>query len=104
MPSRRSRAFCHALAEETGSQPQRWDSIDSVADRLGINQDKAEVIAAELEAAHLVLVGGGHSVTLTEAGGSWRKGARAPVLQSTAQIHFVRRHRSQPRQRSALWK
>jgi hypothetical protein len=31
-----------------GGRPQRWTSIDSVADRLGIDQDKAEPIAAEL--------------------------------------------------------
>ena len=45
-----------------------------MAQRLGIEQDKAEVIAAELDAAHLVLVGGGHGVTLTEAGRQLVKG------------------------------
>jgi len=46
----------------------RWTSIDSVADRLGINHDKDQALVAELEAADLVKIGGGHNVTLTEAG------------------------------------
>jgi Mn-dependent DtxR family transcriptional regulator len=36
---------------------------------LGIDQEEAEAIAAELEEERdLVKIGGGHSVTLTEAG------------------------------------
>lgn len=48
--------------------PQRWAPITSVAARLGIDQEKVEAIAAELDAAHMVNIGGGHSVTLTQAG------------------------------------
>jgi Mn-dependent DtxR family transcriptional regulator len=36
--------------------------------RLGVDQEKAEATAAELEERDLVRLGGGHSVTLTEAG------------------------------------
>jgi hypothetical protein len=64
----RSRAFCKALAEETRSIPQRWASITSVAAGLGIEQEEAEAIVAELDNAGLVRVGGGHSVMLEEAG------------------------------------
>jgi len=45
-----------------------------VADRLSIDHDKAEAIAAELEKRDLVRIGGGHSVTLTEAGRQLVKG------------------------------
>jgi len=41
MASRRSRAFCKALHQEIGDDPQRWTTITAVADRLGIDQDKA---------------------------------------------------------------
>ncbi len=68
MPSRRSIAFCRALYQEIGDDPKRWATITAVADRLDIDQDKAEALAAELEAANLVRVGGGHSVMLAEAG------------------------------------
>jgi hypothetical protein len=67
-----------ALAEETGSRPQRWASIASVAERLGIDQGEAEALAAELDHAGLVRVGGGHSVTLEEAGRQLAKGAIRP--------------------------
>jgi Mn-dependent DtxR family transcriptional regulator len=39
-----------------------------VADRLGFEQEEAEALAAQLDDAGLVRVGGGHSVWLTEAG------------------------------------
>jgi hypothetical protein len=64
MPASRSRRFCQALLEETGGEVLRWASIDSVADRLGMDPDKAAVLAAELDDAGLVRVGGGHSVML----------------------------------------
>ena len=66
-----------ALAEETGSRPQRWASIASVAERLGIDQGEAEALAAD-DHAGLVRVGGGHSVTLEEAGRQLAKGAIRP--------------------------
>ena len=44
----------------------RWAAIESAADRLDINHDKAAAIAAELENRGLVKIGG-HYVTLTEA-------------------------------------
>ena len=52
----------------TRGEVLRWASIDSVADRLGMDPDKAAALAAELGEAGLVRVGGGHSVWLTEAG------------------------------------
>jgi hypothetical protein len=79
MPPRRSLAFCRALHKEIGDDPRRWTTITAVADRLGIDQDKAEELAAELDAAHLVRVGGGHSVMLTEAGGSYSEARPRPV-------------------------
>jgi Mn-dependent DtxR family transcriptional regulator len=51
-----------------GDDPQRWTTITAVADRLGIDQDKAEALAAELDEQGLVRVGGGHSVTLAPDG------------------------------------
>ena len=68
MASRRSRAFCKALHQEIGDDPQRWTTITAVADRLGVDQDKAEALAAELDEQGLVRVGGGHSVWLTHDG------------------------------------
>jgi Mn-dependent DtxR family transcriptional regulator len=67
MPTRRSLAFCRALHQEIGDDPQRWTTITAVADRLDIDQDKAEALAAELDEQGLVRVGGGHSVMLEEA-------------------------------------
>jgi hypothetical protein len=37
MPSRRSRAFCRAVSEETGGRLPRWASIASVAERQGVD-------------------------------------------------------------------
>ena len=68
MTASRSHAFCKALAEETGRRVNRYASIDSVTDRLGMDPNKAAVLAAELDDAGQVRVGGGHSVWLTEAG------------------------------------
>jgi Mn-dependent DtxR family transcriptional regulator len=68
MLPRRSRAFCKALYQEIGDDPKRWTTITAVADRLGIDQDKAEALAAELDEQGLVRVGGGHSVTLAPEG------------------------------------
>src|SRR5882757_2501619 len=59
MPTRRSRDFCKALHQEIGDDPLRWTTITAVADRLGIEQDKAEALAAELDEEGLVRVGGG---------------------------------------------
>ena len=75
-----ARRFCRALAEETRSQVLRYASIASVAARLGIDQEAAEALAAELDDAGLVRVGGGHSVTLEQAGRELlRKPARARI-------------------------
>jgi hypothetical protein len=41
---------------------------DGVADRLGIDQDKAEALAAEPHEQSPVRVGGGHSLTLAPEG------------------------------------
>src|SRR5258708_30806348 len=64
MATSRSTAFYRALHQEIGDDPLRWTTITTVADRLGIDQDKAEALAAELDEQGLVRVGGGHSVTL----------------------------------------
>jgi hypothetical protein len=64
----RARRFCRALDQEIGDDPQRWTTITAVADRMGIDQDKAEALAAELDEQGLVPVGGGHSVTLAPEG------------------------------------
>jgi Mn-dependent DtxR family transcriptional regulator len=68
MSPRRSRQFCRALLEEIGDDPRRWTTITAVADRLGIDQDKAEALATELDDQGFVRVGGGHSVTLKPDG------------------------------------
>ena len=49
MLSLRSRAFCRTLYQEVGNDPQRWTTITTVADRLGIDQEKAEALATELD-------------------------------------------------------
>jgi DNA-binding IscR family transcriptional regulator len=83
MATSRSRAFCRALAEETRARPQRRVSITAVADRLGLEQQAAEALAAELDDAGLVRVGGGYSATLEEAGlltyKAWPPKVRYPV-------------------------
>jgi hypothetical protein len=68
MAASRSRRFLRALFDEIGDDPQRWTTITAVADRLGIDQDKAEALAAELDGQGLVRVGGGHSMTLAPDG------------------------------------
>jgi len=68
IPASRSRRFCQALLEETGGEVLRWASITAVAARLGIEQEEAEALAAELDELDLVRVGGGHSVWLTQKG------------------------------------
>jgi DNA-binding IscR family transcriptional regulator len=68
MAASRCRRFLRALFDMIGANPLRWTSIDSVADRSGIDHEEAGALAAELEAADLVRIGGGHGVTLTEAG------------------------------------
>ena len=40
-----------------------WTTITAVADRLGIDQEAAEALAAELDEQGLVRVGGGHRDT-----------------------------------------
>jgi hypothetical protein len=68
MASHRSRPrFLHALDAETRGDVKRWASIDSVARRVGIEYEDAEALAAELEAAGLLLVRV-HSVWLTQEG------------------------------------
>src|SRR5260370_1013847 len=67
MSRRRSLQFCRSLHQVIGDDPLRWTTITAVADRLGIDQDKAEALAAELDERGLVRVGGGHSAKLTEA-------------------------------------
>ena len=74
--SPRAGRFCRALFEEQRGDMRRMASIDSVAERLGIDYDKAVALAAELKAADLVRIGGGHSVPRTKAG---RQRARTPV-------------------------
>jgi len=54
MPTRRSRQFCRALYREIGDDPQRWTTITAVVDRLGIEPDNAEALAAELDEQGLV--------------------------------------------------
>jgi Mn-dependent DtxR family transcriptional regulator len=85
MAASHSRRFCQALLEETRGEVLRWATIDSVADRLGMDPDKAAVLAAELDEQGMVRVGGGHSVWLTEAG---RQLVKTPAA----------RHPSKPRQ------
>jgi hypothetical protein len=60
-------ALAHSRYPQTYPQ-QSLLSIDSVANRLGIDPDKAAVLAAELDELDLVRVGGGHSLWLTERG------------------------------------
>jgi hypothetical protein len=67
MASDRYRRFCRALLEEMRGEVLHWVTIDSVADRLAMDPDKAAALAAELDDAGLVRVGGGHSVMLEEA-------------------------------------
>ena len=48
--------------------PRRWTTITAVAERMGIDQEPAEALAAELDNQGLVRVDGGHSVTLAHEG------------------------------------
>jgi hypothetical protein len=71
---RSHRKFCRALLEETRGDVQRMASINSVATRLGIGYEAAEALAAEVDAAGLVRVRGGHSLWLTHEGRELVKG------------------------------
>ena len=52
------------LYEATGGQPQRWDSLGN----LGAVESDAAVVAYAIERDWLIISGGLHSVSLTEAG------------------------------------
>ena len=52
------------LYEATGGQPQRWESLDN----LGAVKADAAGIAYAIERDWLIISGGLHSVSLTEAG------------------------------------
>ncbi len=68
MASQRSRLrFLRALDVETRGDVKRWASIDSVAERIGLEYEEAEALAAELEAAGVLWVRV-HSVWLTQEG------------------------------------
>lgn len=41
----RDRRFCQALGDLSDRQPQRWRMIRSVAERLGVPWDEAEIAA-----------------------------------------------------------
>ena len=50
--------------EATGGQPQRWESLDN----LGAVKADAAGVAYAVERDWLIISGGFHSVSLTEAG------------------------------------
>jgi hypothetical protein len=52
------------LYEATGGQPQRWESLGN----LGTVKSDAPGIAYAVERDWLIIAGGAHSVSLTEAG------------------------------------
>jgi hypothetical protein len=52
------------LYEATGGRPQRWESLDN----LGAVKSDAAGIAYAVERDWLIISGGLHSVSLTEAG------------------------------------
>jgi hypothetical protein len=52
------------LYEATGGQPQRWESLDN----LGVVKADAAGIAYAVERGWLIISGGLHSVSLTDAG------------------------------------
>ena len=52
------------LYEATGGRPQRWESLDN----LGAVKADAAGIAYAIERDWLIISGGAHSVSLTEAG------------------------------------
>jgi len=52
------------LYEATGGQPQRWESLDN----LGAVKADAAGVAYAVERDWLIISGGFHSVSLTEAG------------------------------------
>jgi hypothetical protein len=56
-----------------------------VAERIGIDQEEAEALAAELDDDGLVRLGGGHSVILEEAGRRLAKDAAKPGSSSALQ-------------------
>jgi Mn-dependent DtxR family transcriptional regulator len=62
------RSFLRAIRDLTGDRIQRYVTIDAVAEHLAIEPDEAERMAQQLDDAGMVRVGGGHSVTLEEAG------------------------------------
>lgn len=51
----RAKRFCSALATETRERPNWWASINSVANRMGIDDDQAVAVAEECERAGYVM-------------------------------------------------
>ena len=48
------RRFCQALAEAAGDRTNWWVSIQTVADRLGMDSDQATILAADCAEAGYV--------------------------------------------------
>jgi 3-deoxy-D-arabino-heptulosonate 7-phosphate (DAHP) synthase class II len=71
--------FCRALFKQTRGEILRMTTIYSVAERIGMDYDEAAALAAELDEAGLLRVGGGHSVWLTEAGRQLSAGRAGPA-------------------------
>lgn len=54
LSTERAQRFCRAVAAETGARRNWWVSIQSVADRLGLEVDEATVLADDCAQAGLV--------------------------------------------------
>jgi Mn-dependent DtxR family transcriptional regulator len=80
-------SFLRAVRDLTGDRIQRYVTIDAVAEHLGIEPNDAERIARRLDDTGMVRVGGGHSVTLEQAG---RQMLKSPAVRRPSKLRGSR--------------
>jgi len=60
--------LCRALAEATGGRPMQWRMLAVIAVRARIRADLVDAAASRAVEKGWLLLEGGHSICLTEAG------------------------------------
>ena len=71
MPSTLDQAamnLCRALAAATAGAPMQWRSLETMARRAGLRGDQVDSVTARAVAKGWLLLEGGHSICLTDAG------------------------------------
>ena len=60
--------LCRALAAATAGAPMQWRSLAAIATRAGARVDQVDAAAARGVEKGWLIVEGGHSICLTDAG------------------------------------